>query len=313
MECIENVDLSEFIDVSQSIPKLIHQIWLGKQDDNALPPKKYQCAKYLDSVVEMNPEYTRRIWSMADIKELFRTRPELRRWKHFFFNGLHVHIEKCDFIRYILMWLYGGVYLDMDFRCHKGFDCILKGRSFAWVVDWIHCNTLTLGAFNGQFAIFNGFLASAPNQPIWPKLCDFIMSRYDTQPSGLVMNTTGPLALGAFCNVYNLADEHKLPQMYINRCYIIGEGFMVSKHELAKNPCTNIAPIVSTEWIDGSGWEYDAAPMYVSFYVQRKHVVILFLMLCIVIFLAILLRKRGQALQTCEIAVKNCPNQPSSS
>lgn len=305
----DECELSDFIDKNKAIPKVIHQMWLGKADDYAPPPAKYDTDKYMGSVIKYNPDYSHKIWSMHKMKQLFENYPQIKRFKHFFFHGLKVHIEKCDFARYLIMWLFGGVYLDLDFHCHKSFNSILEGRSFCWVTDWIHCNQLTLGAFSNRFAVFNGFLASAPKQPIWLMICDFIMHRYDTLAQGMVMNTTGPIALGDFCHLHHLDRERHLPEMYINRCYIIGQGFMISKEQLQENPCDGIPPIVSTEWLEGSKWQHEQAVYYVSFYVQRKHIALLIGLVLICILLFILLRKRSNELQSCENEVVSCKNE----
>jgi len=302
-----SVDLNQFLAPARpAIPKIVHQAWLDRTNDSAPPPLKFQTEKYMMSVPRANPEYEIKIWNYTQVKELFDQRPELQRWKAFYFEKISTWIERCDFIRYIWMWLFGGVYLDIDFSCHHSFNSVVEGRTFTWVRDWIHCNELALGAFDGKFAVYNGFLAAAPGHPIWPMLCDFIMHRYEVVQPGLVINSTGPVAIGDFCKVYGLADEHKYPEMFVNRCLIVGEGFQVSAAQLATNPCTNITPLVSTLWSDSNSWESEQALYFVQFYVQRKHIWIVGILIFVCIVLFVLVYYRGKSLATCRVEKSVC-------
>ena len=42
------------------------------------------------------------------------------------FNSYQYEIQRCDVIRYFLLYHYGGIYADMDYFCSKSFDKITE-------------------------------------------------------------------------------------------------------------------------------------------------------------------------------------------
>jgi hypothetical protein len=186
------------------IPKKIHQIWLDKTRDDGALPEKFSHRTMLTKT--RNPGWDYRLWKMRDANELFNL-PELKRWSNFFKHTLSYHIERCDFLRYALLYIHGGVYVDVDMEPLLSFDEMnLSVRHFLWVEDhayWAHN-----AKFYGEKPVYNGILASAARHPIWPQLMDYIMYTYE--PDGLIMCSTGPIALGRFARITNLFEDRSL-------------------------------------------------------------------------------------------------------
>jgi mannosyltransferase OCH1-like enzyme len=255
-----------------------------------------------------NPNYEYMFWTNKKVKELFEIYPQIARWKKLFYETVIVHIEKCDLLRLLIMYTIGGIYCDLDMTCHQSFDTILSNRCFAMVKDWHHMPTFTLGAFSTKDpAIFNGFMASAPNQAIFPQILDFILYCY--RPTGLVMSSTGPFSIGKFFEIEGIYSETDYAELLIDRCYIIPEGFLLTKEERDQVDCTNVTPVTSVTWTQGGSWQFDQSPYFVSFAIKRCHLYLIFFFLIAGILLFILLRRKTHDLKKCIVSEKKCQTQ----
>src|SRR5947209_3295412 len=108
------------------IPKLIHHMWLQKGSiDLNEPPERYK--SFVESFHKCNPNFQFVFWNKKKVRELFQQNEQLKPWRHFYFHTLKFHIEKCDFARYALLFVYGGLYVDLDFQCLKPLHKLLKG------------------------------------------------------------------------------------------------------------------------------------------------------------------------------------------
>ena len=194
------------------IPALIHQVWLDKWDLDGKPPARFQ--KNIERVKTLNPGFHHKVWSFRDGLALFDL-PDFARWRRFFRDTLKLHIEKCDFLRYAILLCHGGVYMDVDTVLSAPLDSInIQSRSFLWVRDheyWTHHTK-----YIGEKPIYNGFLASAKGHHILRELMDFIMFTYEAD--GLVMCTTGPVAIGRYSRIMGL---HNDPSIWGDRCWIL--------------------------------------------------------------------------------------------
>jgi len=94
------------------IPKLIHQTW--KTD---LIPKQW--VSLVNKVKELNPDWSYKLWTDKENDEFVRKEfPEF----YGIFSLFPRSIMKADVIRYLLMFRFGGVYLDLDYEVLKPFN-----------------------------------------------------------------------------------------------------------------------------------------------------------------------------------------------
>jgi mannosyltransferase OCH1-like enzyme len=103
-----------------SIPKLIHQIWIGP---NQIPCKS---KPFIEGIRSLHPEFTYRLWTDADIT------PEN------FVNYRYImqaksYAQKADIMRYEILYRHGGVYFDIDFEVFKNITPLL-------INDLVVCN-----------------------------------------------------------------------------------------------------------------------------------------------------------------------------
>lgn len=92
------------------IPQLIHQIWFQGKDK--MPD---HLNKYNKSWIKNNPDYVVLVWDEKTIQkevDIFFD-PEVRDM----YNSYPYMIQKIDLAKYIILYKYGGVYIDMDTNC----------------------------------------------------------------------------------------------------------------------------------------------------------------------------------------------------
>ena len=101
------------------IPKIIHQVWFNfsaSLDGRDIGSHNKDLRK---RIKDKNPGYNINLWREEDVEILFKNYfPEY--WSTYLF--LEPIIRKVDYIRFFILYKYGGIYLDMDYFVLKGFD-----------------------------------------------------------------------------------------------------------------------------------------------------------------------------------------------
>lgn len=101
--------------MGQLIPKIIHQIWLGKR------PIPTQIQSYMQSWKTYHPDWKFILWTEDNLiplqnQELYNQVIDLR--------------QKADIVRYEVLYQYGGIYVDIDMECFKNIEPLLQGVEF---------------------------------------------------------------------------------------------------------------------------------------------------------------------------------------
>lgn len=133
---------------ADAIPRVIFQTWRTRD-----VPEQWNEAHR--SVLEKNPGWKHVLLTDEDCAALVA--------KHFpsllaTFHGFKYNIQRADFIRYVVLYLYGGVYLDLDYVALKAFDGITlpNGKEVGLLAS---NNTPTL--------VTNSFMVSKPRSAFW--------------------------------------------------------------------------------------------------------------------------------------------------
>lgn len=92
-----------------------------------------------------------KLWTDADNNALIK---ESLPWFLETYNSFPKEIFRADVARYVYMYVYGGVYVDLDFESLKPLDALL-------------CNTSVTLAFENDQSVANCIMASAPGHPFW--------------------------------------------------------------------------------------------------------------------------------------------------
>jgi hypothetical protein len=172
-------------------------MWLDRNPYVHAYPAKYSSnvAKWGD----MMPDFTVKVWCMADVRELVL--------QHFgattleLFDRIQPHICKCDIARFMVLYVHGGYYVDMDFIPVNRLDRLPHSAPDHFLVPEITEHDRHV---DGQ--VTNGFAAFAAGHPFLKAFIEFCLRFFEktgSVPKLEVMTTTGPIALSRFIKTYN--------------------------------------------------------------------------------------------------------------
>ena len=154
--------------IKSSIPKLIHQIWLG---DKKLPKS---CIPWMKSWKKFNPDWEYKLWDEENIRELK-------------INDFDIYSKKInpgyrsDILRYIILKKFGGLYVDTDFECLKPIPShFLKYKFIAG------------NMFGNKPAIGNSILLSSPNFILLNRVLNHIKSTEYKNEINYIIQNSGP-------------------------------------------------------------------------------------------------------------------------
>lgn len=282
------------------IPKILHRMWLDKSlSNNLTAPKQYD--KFVSTFNIRNPDFKILFWNMERINNLFDIYPEIQKYK-LLWNKLQYHIQKCDVARYIILYLYGGVYVDLDYTCFKNLSPLLN-RELLLVYESAEIKPKDIKS------ISNGFMGSISKHPIWLEWLDFIdlslhkISNSKNSIFGNVMNTTGPHNFGTFfvnskysdielvdtCDIIPLTYE--IPNKIVKECiHRNNNSPIITTDDYYKH----FGNYTHTKWLEGSGWmkehfsdQSDTKQNY-SLNNSKIFIVLFIIIIIIIIFIIIL-------------------------
>lgn len=163
-------------------PKIIFQTWKSKT-----PPKKM--AYWAESWRSNNPGYEYILWDDADNRRFVE-----KNFKWFLptYDGYDAEIKRADAIRYMFLYIHGGIYADLDFECLKPFDTLLeKYRDYEIILgsmdsDW--------SQWNISNNIPNALMISKPGCSFWLRVLERMMAKAK-DGKGRPEEQTGPIVL----------------------------------------------------------------------------------------------------------------------
>ncbi|MGE0009494.1 MAG: glycosyltransferase family 32 protein [Candidatus Babeliales bacterium] len=139
-----------------TIPKVIHQIWLGSR-----PPEELK--KLQKTWIDLHPDWDFKVWTEADLEAFDLINKES------FKNAVN-YGEKANIWRYEILYRFGGLYVDVDFECLKPFDLLHHWCDF---YTGIHELKWISGHEKGdKLTCCNALIGSRPGHPILKALID---------------------------------------------------------------------------------------------------------------------------------------------
>lgn len=107
------------------IPKIIHYVWINFKDIKSYSletlPEKYKIN--IQRCQFINPDFEIKLWSGGACYDLIKTKYA----KYLdLYESLSEPIMKCDMIRFIILYEYGGVYSDLDRICQRNYAGLFK-------------------------------------------------------------------------------------------------------------------------------------------------------------------------------------------
>jgi len=160
------------------IPKMIHQT--APSDRSRWPVSWSEC---METVMRAfpSPEYRYVMWTDEDLDHLARTRFP---WFYPIFRDFPSPIYRADAGRYMILYEYGGIYLDMDMEVLRNFYATLESDRVSLVES----------PFPNIEKVQNSLMASPPRHPFWLEVLREISSTITVMRDS-VLDCTGPRML----------------------------------------------------------------------------------------------------------------------
>lgn len=138
------------------IPKTIHQIWYS----NEPMPKLFEVTN--SSWRKHNTTYSYKLWLKTEIDDLVDKFEEVKTA----FNNRLYDIQKIDIVKYLILYTYGGVYVDIDYECLKPISDLINKKSLCLSYEPESHSAL----FNNKPVIGNAFLGANQSSLFMQKL-----------------------------------------------------------------------------------------------------------------------------------------------
>ena len=184
------------------IPKIIHLVFLSKTEP--IPDFFRECKERMKM---FHPDWKIKIYNEDEVDTILRENfplilPIYNQYTH--------RVQKADIIRLILVYLYGGFYMDMDMYCLKKLDALLDfklvlGEERTIFKDRKHWfNQLRGVCTKYNLEIGNYMFGSIPKHPFWLYVLKraVLKSAIPVQYEVDILESTGPLLLTEIYHTY---------------------------------------------------------------------------------------------------------------
>ena len=176
------VDITEKSNIALKIPRIIHQIY----EDMSGPPDTL--LRLAETWKKNHPNWKYCFWNKTSIEQFMEIEfPELiESYKSFAYD-----VERWDIIRYLIIYRFGGLYVDMDYECFEPLDALLFNRNCCMGLE----PTINAIKYNKEYIVGNAFMASIPHHDYFK---DIIYDIFHTDKSSFtnkayqIIETTGP-------------------------------------------------------------------------------------------------------------------------
>jgi mannosyltransferase OCH1-like enzyme len=242
------------------IPKIIHQTWKTEEIPDEWKDAVYSCKV-------KNPDYKYILWTDKLMEEFVKYKfPDFYKT----YMGYPHNIQRCDTFRYLVLYIYGGIYLDLDIVCKKNLDPLL---SYEIVLS---------RSYNINSSFTNSFIAVTPYHP-FIKFCieelpNFAYSYALFGKHLYVTNSTGAIFLT------NMLGEYKLDN--------IKDHYVLSNEEF-QGDC-NVSKCSGGEYFThlvGKSWNGNDSLFYNFCFCHRKIIGLASFILIVLFFLVYALRQ----------------------
>lgn len=228
------------------IPKTIYQTWYTKNIPDPIQ-------KDIENMKSLNPGYTYQLFdddTMRDFIQTYYSKQILE-----IYDVLKVGAAKADLWRYLVLYKYGGIYLDIDSVWNGAFDSIISEK-----------DTAVISRENNEDLFVQWCLIFAPGHPILryaiEKACANILFRSQDN----IVFLTGPIVYSEAVNnvlapvkIYSMTDEDankiiNTARMGDKKCKIFSTDYKpygTYKHELAESLLYKERPYWHTQQKEG--------------------------------------------------------------
>lgn len=182
-------------------PKIIHQTW--KTRDLSSIEEFRLCS---ESWRRHHRDHTYRLWDDGDNAAFVREQfPDyFDTWVSFDKN-----IKRLDSIRYMWMYVYGGIYADLDMECLQSLDALIETHREHDILLFCDLES-ALSCISANPAL----IISKPGSPFWLEVLEYARLHRDEY----VTRCTGPDALGRVANLHR--EKFAIHYLDQNRLFI---------------------------------------------------------------------------------------------
>lgn len=143
---------------NKEFPKIIHFIWINFKDElekNPKIPNKY--LENIENTKRILKDYKVIVWDGYLCNELIK---KYASEKYELYHSFKHPIQRCDFIRFLILYVYGGIYLDVDRYVLRSFNTLLKKyKDYDTILDISNYGILNNDIFickkNSKFMKYN--------------------------------------------------------------------------------------------------------------------------------------------------------------
>lgn len=180
-----------------SVPKIIHQIWIGPKQ----PP-----IKLMSTWKEKNKDFEYIFWNESE----FQKRGMVFECQHKI-DEMETYCGKTDIMRWEILYKYGGIYIDADSFCIEPFDDEITKKSFA---GWEN-------EINRPGLIAVGTMGFTINHPIPKKAIEFIKNNEVSysKTGKMAWQNTGPVLLTSIYN-QDLPNNEKIFNIFNSYAFL---------------------------------------------------------------------------------------------
>lgn len=185
------------------IPLNVYQTWKTKK----LPNGMLENLKFNQLI---NPEFNFIIYDDNDCINFIKSNFSIDVF--YAFNKLIPGAYKADLWRYCILYIYGGIYMDIKFKCINNFKLINLVNSEYFPTD------VTLKEYQNEpyKAVYNGFIISKPKNGKLLQAINQIVFNVNNNYYGLSpLDITGPVLFGSFFTNYE--KQYSLLKRYVEK------------------------------------------------------------------------------------------------
>ena len=217
----------------EDVPRRIFQTW--ETDEVPAQWKEAQA-----SVIASNPDFEYVLITDADRYRILQQHfpfliPVMRNFPH--------AVQRADLIRYVVMYVYGGVYLDLDYVCLRPIGSLVRTLP-------PDCEVGLVWSTNRSNYVSNSVLVSRPKADFWLHV---ITAACQPAPwwavtrHAMVFATTGPMMLNSVRSRYRCPERVCVIENVVVPCSVCDLSHCAS----GKDPFY-LLPIVGKSW---HGWD----------------------------------------------------------
>lgn len=204
--------LAKLIKQQRPIPFIIHQTWMTKE----LPTKMKECVEKLK---KENPEFEHRLYDDEECRVFIKDNFDSDVLSAY--DSLIPGAYKADLFRYCVLYIDGGIYMDIKFKCKNNFKLKKLMDKEHFVLDSYTLDTSLKGIENieksnyynkswqdGKIGIYNAFICVKPKNRIIKKCIHKVVENVKNKYYGYSsLYPTGP---GMMSQIVSIDEYRKI-------------------------------------------------------------------------------------------------------